>query len=532
MTSDPRPAAPGSNRAPNNGDANGATTASAPAEQTTTPDPTSKKKATEKARAVERIKPIRAWIKANCHRSDLTKKDIAAAAGISPDHLCTIFRAAGEVPPLQLLRNIRLDRARELLESSPTRPRLVTEVARAVGYTSRETFTDNYRRRFGYTPTRTPRVQRQREPSPSHQNGKPGRKAIEQKILIWIKVNLSRPVTVKEMAAAVGITVSELRECCKKEWNLAPMEVVEAARLDAARQLLRDGKETPGALERVTNMVGYRTGRFSGDYQRRFGETPDQTLRAVLPPRRLDPGWGRIAGDAYRQVSHSGLVAPLSLELIDRQTSRIRADPELQHQFGVTASVDLLRRQFVSRTPNGGYLIQVSFLRWQIVTPGLVCDPLIASDGTDTPSKIVDPHHPPTSIEKTVRVRPVTHVEAALLQVERHLPALTLTRRILSGRTCLEVSDLVFVDTKTVVDYTVQLTTNDAVPELYTPREAAFILGVRKTASLREFVKEGKLTAIRTPETSGHFRYRSAEVHALSDAIRTQSADASKAPDQ
>jgi AraC-like DNA-binding protein len=80
----------------------------------------------------------------------LTVAELARTAGCSPFHFIREFQRAFGSTPGQCLRARRLDRARELLTSTPTP---VTDICRAVGYRSLGTFSREFRRAIGDSPS-------------------------------------------------------------------------------------------------------------------------------------------------------------------------------------------------------------------------------------------------------------------------------------------------------------------------------------------------------------------------------------------
>lgn len=71
---------------------------------------------------------------------------MARMAGMSPTHLCTAFRRAFGVPPVELLLRVRIAHARELLADPAC---TLAAAARAVGYRDPRTFARLLRRRLG-----------------------------------------------------------------------------------------------------------------------------------------------------------------------------------------------------------------------------------------------------------------------------------------------------------------------------------------------------------------------------------------------
>lgn len=93
-----------------------------------------------------------AWLEEH-YREPVSVADLAAGVGLSVRQLQEVIRARFGLTPTQLLREIRLERARELLSSG-----LATTVAEAaldVGCTHLGRFAAFYRERFGELPSQT-----------------------------------------------------------------------------------------------------------------------------------------------------------------------------------------------------------------------------------------------------------------------------------------------------------------------------------------------------------------------------------------
>jgi len=76
-------------------------------------------------------------------------RDLAAVVGLSRFHFCTAFRLAAGRTPREFLTELRIGRARQLLEQ---RAMPIIEVAFAVGYQSASAFSATFRRCVGTTP--------------------------------------------------------------------------------------------------------------------------------------------------------------------------------------------------------------------------------------------------------------------------------------------------------------------------------------------------------------------------------------------
>jgi transcriptional regulator GlxA family with amidase domain len=81
----------------------------------------------------------------------LSVRELAAAAGLSPSRFAHVFRSTVGVPPLRHLHELRMRRARQLLEDS----RLpIRDVMRQVGWKDPSHFSKDFKRRFGVSPRR------------------------------------------------------------------------------------------------------------------------------------------------------------------------------------------------------------------------------------------------------------------------------------------------------------------------------------------------------------------------------------------
>jgi AraC-like DNA-binding protein len=98
---------------------------------------------------------IREWLEAH-QDQPVGVADLAAAMTLSIRRVQAICRRHWGQTPMQLLRGIRLDRAREaLLAAGPDSDSIAT-VATAAGFTRMTRFTAAYQQRFGETPAQTP----------------------------------------------------------------------------------------------------------------------------------------------------------------------------------------------------------------------------------------------------------------------------------------------------------------------------------------------------------------------------------------
>ena len=98
---------------------------------------------------------------------------LAALAGLSPSRFAHRFRELVGLSPLQYLQRLRLDRARDLFEST-SNP--IAEVMRSVGYADASHFSKEFRRRFGAGPREYRRDHRAQGsgPAANHQRRRSG----------------------------------------------------------------------------------------------------------------------------------------------------------------------------------------------------------------------------------------------------------------------------------------------------------------------------------------------------------------------
>jgi AraC-like DNA-binding protein len=107
-----------------------------------------------------------AWLAANYQRPGIKVSEIAGAVGLNVRRLQAVSKRDFGRTPLQLLTDIRLYRADQMLSGEPTAPRTLAEVARAAGFTRTHRFTTAYRLRYGAAPVIT--VATAQDPRPRH----------------------------------------------------------------------------------------------------------------------------------------------------------------------------------------------------------------------------------------------------------------------------------------------------------------------------------------------------------------------------
>lgn len=89
----------------------------------------------------------------------------------------------------------------------------------------------------------------------------------------------SEPVTVADVAKAVGVSVRSLQLSFKKHFGCGPLQYLRQLRLDLVRYELQSAKPDQKIAEIAFGLGFMHLGRFSIAYRQRFGETPSETRR-------------------------------------------------------------------------------------------------------------------------------------------------------------------------------------------------------------------------------------------------------------
>ncbi|MDQ3801829.1 MAG: helix-turn-helix transcriptional regulator [Acidobacteriota bacterium] len=83
---------------------------------------------------------------------DWTVEELSKSIGISPPHLQRLFKSSLGMPPISYLRDLRLEKARALLEAEDEFYQ-VGEIGYKVGIFCNSHFTRDFKRKFGLTPS-------------------------------------------------------------------------------------------------------------------------------------------------------------------------------------------------------------------------------------------------------------------------------------------------------------------------------------------------------------------------------------------
>ena len=89
----------------------------------------------------------------NLHRM-VTERQFARQAGLTAQHFSVLFKADTGEPPMRYLNRLRMERARELLESAVQSHLSVKEIAACVGCRDVSHFVRDFEMRFGLSPKR------------------------------------------------------------------------------------------------------------------------------------------------------------------------------------------------------------------------------------------------------------------------------------------------------------------------------------------------------------------------------------------
>jgi AraC-like DNA-binding protein len=100
----------------------------------------------------------------------------------------------------------------------------------------------------------------------------------------FIEANWNRPLTIKMISAATGISIRNLIKAFRQARGYSPGAFVKRVRLKQARQMLTAPAEKT-SVTAVAFACGFdNPGHFASDYRLAFGELPSQTLTKVKGP--------------------------------------------------------------------------------------------------------------------------------------------------------------------------------------------------------------------------------------------------------
>lgn len=96
-----------------------------------------------------RVQSILDLMESNLRRN-VTLSEMAQHVNITPEHLCRVFKSETGDAPVRYLKRLRLQRAKELLETTCLR---VKEIMAMVGVNDGSHFVQDFELAFGLTPS-------------------------------------------------------------------------------------------------------------------------------------------------------------------------------------------------------------------------------------------------------------------------------------------------------------------------------------------------------------------------------------------
>ena len=96
----------------------------------------------------------------------------------------------------------------------------------------------------------------------------------------YLEAHVSTPVSLAELARAVGVSTRTLFRAFKTHHGSSPMAFLKQRRLEAAQRSLLAAEPRSTTVSEVAAHYGFfHFGRFAEDYQRAFKEKPSDTLQ-------------------------------------------------------------------------------------------------------------------------------------------------------------------------------------------------------------------------------------------------------------
>lgn len=96
----------------------------------------------------------------------------------------------------------------------------------------------------------------------------------------WINAHYQEPLTVADLAAAVGLSVRQLQASVHQHFSVGPMELLRDIRLSKLHGLLRSSDADQSSVATLAYSVGFtHLSRTSQLYRAKYGESPSHTLK-------------------------------------------------------------------------------------------------------------------------------------------------------------------------------------------------------------------------------------------------------------
>lgn len=105
--------------------------------------------------------------------------------------------------------------------------------------------------------------------------------AVWQKVLDHIEAFPGSQYTIGDLAVIAGVGARQLQNLFQEQFGMSPTTYIRQIRLDGVRADLQRGDEATKVSDVAFNWGFNHLGRFANHYERKFGETPSQTLRAA-----------------------------------------------------------------------------------------------------------------------------------------------------------------------------------------------------------------------------------------------------------
>jgi AraC-like DNA-binding protein len=103
-----------------------------------------------------------------------------------------------------------------------------------------------------------------------------------QKVLDHIESVPGSQFTMGDLAVAAGISSRQLQNLFQQQFGMSPMTYLRQTRLDGVHSDLQRGVDGTKVSDVAFSWGFNHLGRFAQNYERKFGESPSQTLRAAL----------------------------------------------------------------------------------------------------------------------------------------------------------------------------------------------------------------------------------------------------------
>jgi transcriptional regulator GlxA family with amidase domain len=107
---------------------------------------------------------------------------------------------------------------------------------------------------------------------------RPPRRSVVRAAVDLIDAHPEQPLSVAELAEAVGTTARGLQRGFKETLGMSPSVYVRSARLDRVREELVAGAGGASVTDIAMRWGFFHLGRFAQQYRDRFGVLPSETL--------------------------------------------------------------------------------------------------------------------------------------------------------------------------------------------------------------------------------------------------------------